>query len=133
LAAGLPDAAADGERAALEAAVAAADARVAAVRRVLTEVLTDEAVAAAAPELLGRVAVLARTAPGAFDGRQDLTHLAGLLARATAPADGPLGRWRARRADRRLRRALGAPAEASAGELGTALELARVQRTAARL
>ena len=72
-------------------------------------------------------------APRVFDPGSDLATLTALADRATAPAGSWWGRWRSRRAGRRLRAAAGAAEATSLADLQTALRCATDRRDAAEL
>ncbi|MEJ7845701.1 MAG: ATP-binding protein [Acidimicrobiales bacterium] len=118
----------------LVAAVDSAATEVADTEAVVAAALGREAAAGRAPSWDPLVPDLAHEAPVAFDARADLAVLAALGARAEAPPEsGAFTRWRARRADRRWRRALGAGSDVPAARLHTALRAAVDRRAAAEL
>ena len=76
----------------------------------------------------GLVTELAALAPGAFAPERDLASLTALADRAAAEASSWWGRWRARRAERRLRTSLGAGAATPIADLRTTLRCAADRR-----
>jgi hypothetical protein len=81
----------------------------------------------------GLVGELRALAPAAFDPGSDLGALTALADGAGAPATSWWGRWRVRRAARRLRAALGAADAVPLADLRTALRCAADRRDAAEL
>ncbi|MDZ7732648.1 MAG: AAA domain-containing protein [Acidimicrobiia bacterium] len=68
-----------------------------------------------------------------FDGSADLEEVSELLDTACAPPRGLLGGWRHRRAERRLRKLIGAGSEVRLEEIRRAADLARARRVRAEL
>jgi hypothetical protein len=102
--------------------------------RAVTAMLEREQAAARAPTWDGLVGELSATAPGAFDPASALDDLAARLERCAAGAGGSWwARWRAGRAERRLRHDLRAPAGTPLADLRTALRCAADRRAAAEL
>ena len=102
--------------------------------RAVTALLEREQAATRAPTWDGLVGELSATAPGAFEPASPLDDLLVRLDRSAA-GDGASrwARWRAGRAERRLRRDLRAPAGTPLTELRTALRCATDRRAAAEL
>lgn len=118
----------------LTGVVDAAAAEVADTEAVVAAALMREASAARAPSWDPLVPDLAHEAPGAFVPDADLADLAAVGARTLpAPGAGMVARWRARRAERRWRRALGAGPDLPAARLHTALRAAVDRRAVAEL
>ena len=81
----------------------------------------------------GLVTELVALAPGAFAPERDVAALTALADRAAAETPSWWGRWRGRRAERRLRTSLGADAATPIADLRTALRCATDRRDAAEL
>jgi hypothetical protein len=115
------------------ASLDAARARRDLAERAIVRRLDLEASTARAASWDGLVGELTAVAPGAFAPDSDLDELTALLETATSDTGSWWRRWRARRADRRLRDAGGIRSGASLDDVRTALRCAVDRRDAARL
>lgn len=103
------------------------------IEQAVRDLLAREARAEAAAGTDDVAALLQAAAPGAFDPDVDLVEVQELAARAAASPTGAVGRWRARRADRRLRQRLGVATATPRTQLDEAITVAIARRTAAEL